>query len=229
MRIILCIFLFPFIYSFNFSPMTQTIDLESGQKTATYQIENTTDQTIPVTIKAVRRIQKIDGKEELPSTSDLKVFPPQLIIPKGEKKTIRVDWKGDPKFNIEKSYRIIAEQVPLDLEKKKQSDKGGIKMLLKYMNALYVDPGKTKSSLKVDSYKIKKKLYIILSNLGTKHQYLKNLKIKFSKGKSTYSINKEELKLLDGQNILAKTKRSFEFKAPKGLTEGLKVSLTFDD
>lgn len=225
---IIWVCLLPFLYSFNFSPMTQTIKLDSGNSATTYQIENNTNQTIPVTIKAVERIQKIDGKESLPPTNQISVFPPQLIIPSGEKKTIRVDWKGKKKFKVEKSFRIIAEQVPLDLENKKQSNSGGIKMLLKYMNALYVNPGNTESKLRIQDYKIKDKLEVIISNDGSKHQYLKGVKITFKDGDKKIQVAASELKVLDGQNILAKTQRLFSFKRPKGIKANLKASISFE-
>lgn len=208
--------------------MTQTIDLAKGQKSTQYQIENTTKETIPVTIKVFERIQNEDGTEVLPKTTQVKVFPPQLIVPPGQKKTIRVDWIADAPPSIEKAYRIVAEQVPLDLNKKSAKDKGGIKMLLKYVNALYVDPGKTKSNLQVLKYELGEKLRVYIINSGTAHQYLKNVKISFVSNKKTYSVSKKELQKLDGQNILAGSSRYFDFNFDTKIPKGLKGSIKFD-
>ena len=209
--------------------MTQTIDLGEGRKSVQFQIHNNTDKTVPVSIRAVQRIQKSDGKEELPPTADLKIFPPQLIVPKKAKRSVRVDWISKEKLTEEKSYRIVAEQVPLDVDKKSEGIKGGIKMLMRFMSALYVDPGKTKSDLKISKLDSEKgKLKVYLTNSGTKHQYLKNVKIKISNGKKTIKLKKKELEKLEGHNVLAGKTRVFEFSVDQLIDNSYKGSLTFD-
>jgi fimbrial chaperone protein len=199
--------------------MTQTIDLSNNQKKTQFQIDNTTSEAIPVSIKVYKRIQKIDGTEEMPETNDLKVFPPQLIIPKGEKRTIRVDWISKEKPTMENSYRIVAEQVPVDINEKDQKS-SGIKMLLRYMAALYVNPGKTKAQLsivKIENTKDKTK--ITVQNEGSKHQHFSaNFDISFKVDKKTIPLPKEHRKIFEGQNILAKSIRIFEMPLINGLS-----------
>lgn len=235
LRHFLVILFIPLLFSFNFSPMTQTVELSKGQKSAQYQIENNTKEVIPVTVKVFQRIQNEDGTESLPATKEIRVFPPQLIIPPGDKKTIRVDWLAGSSFATEKSYRIVAEQVPLELNKKESKDKGGIKMLLKYMNALYVDPGKTKSNLRITKYSVGEKIRVYIKNKGNAHQYLKNVKIFFAKKtklknkkKKIYRLPSSSLKALDGQNILAGATRYFEFDKSINLPKGLEGNIKFD-
>ena len=209
--------------------MTQTIDLGEGKKSGQFQIHNNTDKTVPVSIRAVQRIQKSDGKEELPSTSDLKIFPPQLIVPKKAKRSVRVDWVSKEKLTEEKSYRIVAEQVPLDVDKKSEGIKGGIKMLMRFMSALYVDPGKTKSNLKISKLESAKgKLKVFLTNSGTKHQYLNNVKIKISHGKKIIKLKKSELEQLEGHNVLAGKTRIFEFSTNQSVDNNYKGTIAFD-
>lgn len=209
--------------------MTETINLGAGKKSVQFQIHNNTDKTIPVSIKAVQRIQSLDGKEELPQTQDIKIFPPQLIVPKGAKRSIRVDWVSDKEISAEQSYRIIAEQVPLDVDKKSEGIKGGIKMLMRFMSALYVDPGKTKSDLKVSKLESSEgKLKVYLENSGSKHQYLKNVKIKISDGKKTIKLKKKELEKLEGHNVLAGKTRVFEFTLKQKLSDKFKGEISVD-
>lgn len=225
----LLLFALPFLFSFNFSPMTQTISLDNNQTSTQYLIENNSKNTIPVTVKVVGRIQKEDGKEDLPQTKLIQVFPPQLIIPPGEKKTIRVNWLGSKEIKSEEAFRIIAEQVPLDIDKKNAKNSGGIKMLLRYMNALYVTPKDAKSNLSIKAYGQKNKLRVYIQNTGNSHQYLKNVRIKFIDKKKEYSIPAKELSKLDGQNILARTIRYFEFSKLNSLPKNLKGIIEFDD
>ena len=204
--------------------MTQTIDLSKSNK-GQFQIQNPTDQAIPILLKAKERIQLADGTEKLPDTKLINIFPPQIIVPPKDKRTIKVSWTGNEKISAEKSFRVIAEQVPLNVGEKKES---GIKMLLKYQAALYVDNGKTKSDLKLKDFKQNKKLTIVLENVGNKHKYLKNLKIYFKKKNKTLELPLEELKTLEGQNILAKTLRKFKFTPIKGLDSSYKGYITFE-
>lgn len=208
--------------------MTQTLELDEKQYTTQYQVENTTSEVIPVTVKVFERIQLADGKEKLPATKDVKVFPPQLIISPGERKTIRVDWVGPKKLEMEKVYRIVAEQVPLNVKKASKKNRGGINMLLKFMNVLYVDPGQTKSEVQVVKYDSGKKLRVYLENRGTRHQYLRNVSITFKSGKNKIVVPKSELKKLEGQNILAKTVRYFDFELKTKVPQGFVGSITFD-
>lgn len=205
--------------------MTQTISVSKGQKSAQYQIENTSKSIIPVTVKVFKRIQNQDGTEKLPKTTLIRVFPPQLIISPGERKTIRVDWLGKSDLNEEQAFRVVAEQVPLKLNKKKGKDKGGIKMLLKYVNALYVNPKDTEANLHVISYTVTDKLRVFIRNNGNKHKYLKNIKLSFKSKDKIYKVSKLELKKLDGQNILAKTTRYFDFNFKNKIPVNLKASI----
>ncbi len=219
----------PLLFSFTFSPMTETIQLGKGKNSVQFQIHNNTDKTIPISIKAVQRIQNIDGKEELPQTEDIKIFPPQLIVPKGEKRSIRVDWISKKKPTMEQSYRIIAEQVPLDIDKKNDGIKGGIKMLMRFMSALYVDPGNTKSHLNIVKLEsIAGKLKIHLKNSGSKHQYLKNVKIKISNGKTTIKLKKKDVEKLEGHNVLAGKTRIFEFSVDQKLNDNFEGTISVD-
>ncbi|MEH0860366.1 fimbrial biogenesis chaperone [Halobacteriovorax sp. DPLXC-1] len=227
-QLVLLVFL-PLLFSFTFRPTTQTIDINKKQKSTQFLIENTTDEIIPVTVKGFLRLQKSDGKEDLPVTNDISVFPPQLIISPGERKTIRVDWKGPSSLEVERVYRVVAEQVPLKLKNGNKKDSGGIKMLLKYMNVVYVPPKNPSSKLEAIKYEVKGEwINVHLRNSGNVHQYIKNLNINFEKNGKTFSISRKQLDKLNGQNILAKTTRVFKFKNTLKIPSNYKVSIKFD-
>ncbi len=189
-------------------------------------VENPGSETIPVIFKVLTRVQKSDGSEDNKETSDIAVFPPQMLLGSGQKKAVRVTYRGDTNFTQEKAYRVIAQQVPVNLKSEKSA---GIKMLLKFQNALYVQNKDYKSNVAISSFKnTKDKLRVTIFNSGTKHQYLHNLSIKFTKGKEVLKVDADELKKLEGQNILAQSKREYEFKSVKGLTPEHKGVITFD-
>lgn len=229
MKRIVLLAIIPLLFSFTFRPTSQTIDINNKQKSTQFLIENTTTEIIPVTVKGFLRLQNKDGTEKLPVTNDIKVFPPQLIISPGERKTIRVDWSGPSSLETERVYRVVAEQVPLKVSKGEKKNRGGIKMLLKYMNVVYVPAKRPFSKVEALKYEAKNNwIYLTLRNSGNTHQYIKNLEVSFVKGKKKLSLSRKALDNLNGQNILAKTTRVFKFKNDLNLTSGYKVDIKFD-
>lgn len=142
----LWLLIFPFLYGFKFSPMTQTISLEKGKGKTKFEVVNTTSSPIPVVIKLLERHQNADGSERLPKTSELKAFPPQLVVPPNDKRSIRVDYIGKKNLKGEKAFRVVAEQVPLNIPKKgekKSQNQSGIKMLCATRQPFMLKPAKS--------------------------------------------------------------------------------------
>jgi fimbrial chaperone protein len=145
--------------------------------------------------------------------NELSLYPAQLIIPAGEKRSVKVFWTGNEIPVKEASYRLIAEQLPIELEKSK-SKKASIKVLLRYIAALYVQSENFSSDVAIKEMKNQgKKIQILVVNSGKKHQVLSNLNLFFTDDKSNKKIlfTAEELKGMAGENILADSKRIFSF------------------
>ena len=216
----------PFLFSFSFSPMTKTLNLKTDGDRTEFQIENATNKPIPVLISLKQRVQKIDGDEDLPSTDDFQITPPQVIVPPKDKRAVRIKWISKEKIQQEKAYRVIAEQVPLNLEDKNK--KSGIQMLLKYQAALYVTKEEFESKLSISEFENKSKLSIVIQNKGLAHQYLRNTKLIFKKGKKILSVSKDDLSILEGQNVLSMSSRRFELKKLVGLDKTYEPIFTFE-
>lgn len=193
------------VYAFKLEPMSSTIDLTSGEVHANFTIENDTTLPLPIQIQLHQRAMNEEGNDILTPVTDLKAFPDQLIIPPEQKRSIRVMWSGDKaKLNSELSYRFIAEQLPVNLEKKNSTT--GIKMLLKYVAALYVTPKSAEAKIKCDFLQEA----LSCTNSGNKHQILNFKKIKLEGKNISYSLQNEELKKISGENVLANSKRTFK-------------------
>lgn len=201
--------------SFAFSPMSQTIDLGDKVKQVQYLIDNPTSEPMAVEIALKERIQKQDGTEDTPVTKDLAAFPPQLIVPPKEKRSIRVTYIGATPPS-EKAYRVIAEQLPLDVDGKKRKG-SGIKMLLKYVAALYVNPGDTVPVLSVTVLENKDGLKLAVENKGTMHAPLTKATLTLVKGDKKVTLKGDQLKGLAGENILAGVKRHFTIPGVKNV------------
>ncbi len=197
----------PLLVGFSFTPMSQTIELSQGQKEAQFILDNPTDAPMPLIVSVTTRQQNPTGPETLDKTSELTVFPPQLILPAKEKRTVRVQWKGEI-GTVEKAFRVIAEQMPVDVDKTK-GKKTGIKMLLRYMAALYVNPGKTEAKLVVEKVEMAPSLRVTIKNEGSKHQLMMSPTLTLSKGSEKVKLTGDELQGLAGENVLAGSTRTF--------------------
>ncbi len=212
-------------------PMSYTIKSSDKSKTALFTVLNDSDSPIAIQLDMRVRKMKVDGSEEHPESDDFLIFPDQLVLGAKKRRVIKVKWlKGEVK-DIEKSYRLIAEQLPIDVTKKKakQTD---IKILLRYIAALYVEPEKGSSKLKVISSKTTKDLNRVVfyvENSGNIHQVLLKPTLTITQeGKSFQVTNLEGIR---GENILAMTKRYFSFIPPKGVNiqKPYSVELVNDD
>lgn len=227
---LICLLLFlPLLFSFKFNPMSQSINLGENQKAAQFLIENDTDEAMAVELSVKERIMDATGKETLPDVKELNVFPPQMVIPPKDKRTIRVSWSGDSKILIEKSYRVIAEQLPLKVDQKTKS-KSGIQMLMRYMAALYVTPADAKASVGAKLVSSSKESFELeVENLGSAHQIIVNPVLTLESGEKKWSFKTKQLTNFAGENVLAQSKRIFKISTKDLIPLDAKVNLKLND
>lgn len=225
---LLIFFALPFLVSFKFSPMSAVIQLKGNERATQFVIENENAEPMAVEFSVRGRVPDESGNEENPEVSELTIFPPQLIVPPREKRTVRVSWKGSKDLKSEKAFRVIAEQLPLNVDQ--QETKGsGIRMLMKYVAALYVAPANAKPEVKVSYQLESKELALKVENQGTSHVILKNPQLRFKKGERTWSLGPDELRPLVGENVLANHTRVFRVPVPKELPSDAQANLKLFD
>ncbi len=232
--IFLCLFISTNSYAFKFSPMSASIGVKSSDNSALFYLENDSAQPIAIQVSLAKREMDINGVETNSKIgNELTVYPTQLIIPASEKRSVKVFWSGKDIPSKELAYRLIAEQLPIELEKNK-SKKASIKVLLRYVAALYVKAEDYSSEISIKEIKsIDKKISITVLNSGKKHQVLTNLNLKFTDEKKNKDIffKPEELKGMTGENVLADSSRMFIFPKEGKFSEinsSEKVKISFD-
>ena len=219
-------------FAFNLTPLSQSILMGKNSNTVIYQIQNKNKEPIAIEASLKQRVMDDSGKEELPSVKEgeFLIYPTQIILKPGEKRGIKVQYLGTGPLNNEKAYRLLVEQLPVDFKKVKKT---GVKLLLRYLAALYVTKEEFSSKVVVKSMRtVGKDLILELSNNGKKHQVLKNLELIFygTNLKKKISLTKDRLVNFNGENLLANSKRTFvisnvtEFK----LTKSSRVELKYD-
>lgn len=232
--IFLCLFFSSNSFAFKFSPMSASIGVKGSDSSSLFYLENDSNQPIAIQVSLAKREMDINGVETNSKIGDeLNVYPTQLIIPANEKRSVKVYWSGKEIPLKEMAYRLIAEQLPIDLEKNKNK-KASIKVLLRYVAALYVKAEDYSSEVSIKEIKtFDKKISIEVQNAGKKHQVLANLNLKFLDEKKHKEIlfKSEELKGMSGENVLANSSRIFSFPREGKFSEinsSDKVKISFD-
>lgn len=187
--------------------MVITFSPNGKGKTQVLTVENTGSEKVPLQIEAFTRNVDAKGKEIRAKTEDFNIFPEQLVLLPNEKRNIRITWMNSLTDKVEKSYRIVATQLPIEFkEKNSESTAAGVNLnfLLQYVASAYVRPEGANPSVKLKSYKQidPKNIKIKIKNEGTAHQLLKTKSLDISlTDKSIVSIKDNEA--IDSLNLLA--------------------------
>ncbi len=225
--------------SFEFGPIVANLTPSGPGASMAYQATNSSNGKVAVQISIVAREPDLKG-EEVYKESDLvdeqfKIFPAQLILAAGEVRTVRITYVGPQKLKSEASFRVLAEELPVDLEdpnKKQTKAVARINITTKYVGSLYVTPIGAEPKIEIDAKPSTgsktTKLLLTIKNTGLAHQLIKNptLKIQPPNGAALIQLSGSDIKELSGQNILAGKTRTIEVAWPKGVAVGaMKVSL----
>ena len=223
-------------HGFTLIPISATVEPKGYGVSASFRVENETSNRVAFQISMRTRDVDEFGKETMVGASNLfTIFPQQGIIPPGQKQNVRVVWKGSANPTNELAYRIVAEELPVDLEREKTQSH--IKVLLKYVGSLYVRPKNCKSQLQitrlaraVDGNSTNAYEFAV-TNVGTAHQGLINPVMTITDGQGAKTeLRGEQLPGIEGQNILANHTRRFRVALPPAFKEeGYQADIRVDE
>jgi fimbrial chaperone protein len=220
-------------YAFKFSPIS--VDLkDSGQGSIyNFQALNDTDAPLALKVTLFRRTMDTGGNEirtECPD--DFIIFPARMVLKPGEKRTVRVRYKGREIESTEKAYRIIAEQIPADFGEKENSS--GLNLIFRYIGSIYIVPENLTHNLILTEIRRENSengqfLVLRIENRGSSHTVVSGLHIRLTGTSGTITLEPEDLKNLDDTNLLAGSVREYRIPLPPGLGEGeIKGALEFE-
>lgn len=213
--------------AFRFTPIVQDFHPTGREAVKNFTVTNTTPERIAVEIKMAKRAIGPDGHETLtPEDRDFVVFPAQVALEPGKSQAVQVRWVGEPDPKAELAYRIIAEQLPVELDKARQ-DIASIRLLIKYEGSVYIVPKGVKADVRLDGLRRvegkdgKAQLEVSLSNKGTAHGILRlpRLTVTDAQGGQA-AIAGDDAKDLDNINILAGSTRRVLLPWPAKLNPG---------
>jgi len=221
---------------FRLSPPRMTFSPNGSGATRSFRIESTGDQPVAVEIHMKKRVVDINGQETQPDAeADFVVYPPQILLKPGETQTVRVTWLGDPNPSSELAYRIIAEQLPVNLPVIQQEQNGvkiNLKALYVYVGSVFITPRQAAPKVVVSEAVCQatqgthKKLALTLENQGTAHTYLTDFNLHLSPSATEKNSNNSvhlkpaELPGINGENLLASSKRQFMLPCPANFPTG---------
>jgi len=85
----------------------------------------------------VFRWSQVDGEEVLEPTTDVAISPPMLELPPGGEQLVRVIRLIPPPAEVESSYRVIVDEIPLDGD---AGDDQGLRFVLRYSIPIFLSP-----------------------------------------------------------------------------------------
>lgn len=224
--------------AFKLTPIEMTFEPSGRGATRTFQITNAHDQPIAVEIRLSAREMTLSGEDRLSDAEDFfAVFPAQAIVLPGKSQTVRVQWLGDPAPERELAFRLVAEQLPIELTRE-TSDGARLKLLVRYIASLYIAPRGVEaevvleSAVRTTAADGTARLAVVLHNRGTAHSLLRGLTLTATgqargSGESSVTLTAEQLDGMIGQNLLAGHRREFLLPWPARLVEG-PVTVSFD-
>lgn len=190
------------VAGFQLQPMSATIDPTAGGTTS-FEVRNTTNAPIAVQMRATTRRILPDGTELNDDASDqLQIFPSQLILRPAQVQTVRVRWLGDQTLLRERAFRLVAEQLPINLERSAE-ESSSVRMMLRYRASLYVrPPGAARDVVVSDLFTENDEVSFTIENRGTAHAFIgEALAVIGNDGEQT-EIRAEEIETFTTINVL---------------------------
>lgn len=218
--------------TYRLTPPRMSFDPSGTGATRSFQVISTGDEPVAIEIHMTGRQVATDGTETQPDAEDdFLVYPSQIVLQPGESQTVRVNWLGDPNPDRELAYRIISEQLPIQLNQDAPVTQPTVKVtaLFRYIGSVYITPRDAKSNVVLTGVSRQTSngsdtLVLDFKNQGTAHQNLDDLTVTItsagSNGQTAIQLTSEQLKGVSGENILAGQERQFIIPAPAGLPEG---------
>ncbi len=226
------------VSAFTFEPMSVSFDASGPGAVRTFRVKNDGKERIPVRVRMLTRETAEDGAElNVPVPEGLfVVFPSRFVLEPGVSRALKVQWKGPAEIGTERSFRIVAEQVPVEFQERQGS---GISLLFKYVGAVYVcGAGTAPASIEVVSARGAGRegrgrgVELRVRNAGGTHSILLDCSVSLSAGAGApVALPRESLAELEGSNILAGSERVFFLpygRAEPGASYEARIDFTAD-
>jgi len=223
------------VTALSLEPLSHTFDTSQSGRIRTFRVKNTQSQRISVRVRMTSRSLLPNGEEVRgPVDDEWLVFPRQMTLEPGTTQAVRVQYTGTDDVSVERAYRIVAEQLPVDFSGGDRQS--GINLLFRYEGSVYVaPPGAAPDVVLVESSLqfedgVLQGLLVRFENRGTAHAILNDLVFTISRSDAAgtagntvdeITIGEEDLAVLGGANLLAGARLEELIPLSKEWAEGL--------
>ena len=238
MRIIfLTIFLLNTVFAITLTPLYDTMDDRRKLKTM-FTVKNPSDKPVAVKFAVLRLVDTDNNKEERVASANVNYSPAQFVLDANSSKNVRVSYLKRTLPKVEEVYRVLAEELNVNVEDKEPSKvnngkiKAEIQMRFSYAGLLFVKDSSAKANIQIESFKNLSdgSIEIVIANSGTASalfntaQY--NLKATV-KGKE-YILNEADLKSAEFRRILPYKSNRYTLKHIQSLPQGIISSIKIE-
>ncbi len=230
------------LWSFSFSPISQTFSPEGRGSTRTFRLKNEGEDYIAIRIKILTRSVTPEGKEKNRPADDLfTVYPAQVVVQPQSNQTVRIKWNGPSDIRQEQCFRVLVEQVPVQFENSSNSE-SNLKIMFRYLGALYITPEGAQPDVILETHSVepapsdasgRNRLNFTIYNQGNRHAILNNLSLRINTAGATsepvHVIDSDKLEGISGENILPDSRRHFSVPLPSEIQgDTLQVEIEYD-
>ncbi len=225
-------------FAFTLKPVKQDFTPSGPGTIQSFQLENDGNENVALRIKIFVREMDEHGKEELlPAEGLFLIYPPQIVLKPKSSQTLKIQWRGQSRVDTELAYRLLVEQLPVNFQED-TTPGGKIRILVRYMGALYVVPSRLKHDVVLESSapavndKGEKGVEVVFHNRGNAHTLLGELEIKASlpdaMSGEPLTLKSDELRGISGENVLPGKKRRFFLPLPeKYVRDDVRIDFDF--
>ena len=227
--------------AFKLEPISRVFEPAGAGATQSYEVINDSAEQIAVELSMAERKISLEGQETTESADDdFLVYPSQIVLPPQGVQSVRVTWLGNPNPEKELAYRIIAEQLPINLnnpeESQAETTSGAVKVMFRYIGSVYIRPKNAESKVVLNGITHEKgtdgndRLVITFDNQGTRRAVLSELNLNLTSQGSQLTLKPEQLEGVNNGVILAGNQRRFSMPWPQQLPIGeVTGTFTFKD
>lgn len=201
--------------AFNIEPALVSFLADKNEKTAFVEIVHTGGDPAAIQVSVHERRLDIDGeliREGLPASSDLLVYPSQIILYPGKRATVQIQYKGKGKITEDKAYVLYTQEVPIDVANEDEDTEISVKMLTNYYTVVALETRKPWKLVFVSSKAIgDNKIEVIAENKGGGRVPIESIYLAVD-GKPVADFTGKSNSIMPGQT------RRFTFKWPRAVT-----------
>lgn len=142
--------------AYKLEPISRVFAPTGSNATQSFEIINDGAERIALTV-SILTLARDEAYVETnrDAEDDFLVYPAQMVLSPGKRQTLRVTWLGTPTPTRELTYRIVVEQVPIELldPKAKPAPElaGQVRVMIAYRGTLFIRPPHASPSIAVEA------------------------------------------------------------------------------